>query len=114
MILTRFYFWLTSLQNATLQAQGEATIKKLKSDMSVLHASIHAYDTQLLDRDMIRMVVSFLSFVMTWLIRLVDPNHQYPASPLNLPLPKEAPMAFRMLPEFFIENIAEYFEFLAK
>nr|KIR85337.1 ubiquitin-conjugation factor E4 B [Cryptococcus tetragattii IND107] len=100
--------------NPVLQAQGEASIKKLKSDMSVLHASIHAYDTQLLDRDMIRMVVSFLSFVMTWLIRLVDPNHQYPSSPLTLPLPKEAPMAFRMLPEFFIENIAEYFEFLAK
>nr|ODN80157.1 ubiquitin-conjugation factor E4 B [Cryptococcus depauperatus CBS 7841] len=100
--------------NPVLQAQDEAMTKKLKSDMTVLHASIHAYDTQLLDRNMIRITVSFLSFLMTWLIKLVDPTKQYPSRPISLPLPQEAPMEFRMLPEYFFENLTEYFEFLAK
>ncbi|WVQ80243.1 hypothetical protein IAT38_002348 [Cryptococcus sp. DSM 104549] len=84
--------------NAALEAQGEASIKKLK----------------LLDPANIRMNVSFLSFLMTWLIRLVDPTHQYPSRPISLPLPDEAPIAFRMLPEYLFENVAEYFDFLAK
>ncbi|ODO06452.1 ubiquitin-conjugation factor E4 B [Cryptococcus wingfieldii CBS 7118] len=100
--------------NPALTAQGEAAIKKLKGDLAVLHASIHAYDTQLLDNNLIRPTVSFLGFLMTWLVRLVDPDHAFPAKPVSLPLPKEAPMAFRMLPEYLFENVADYFEFLAR
>ncbi|ODN80543.1 hypothetical protein, variant 2 [Cryptococcus amylolentus CBS 6039] len=100
--------------NPALTAQGEAAIKKLKGDLAVLHASIHAYDTQLLDNNLIRPTVSFLGFLMTWLVRLVDPDHAFPAKPVSLPLPKEAPIAFRMLPEYLFENVADYFEFLAR
>ncbi len=33
---------------------------------------------------------------------------------LRLPLPEEAPLQFRMLPEYLIENIAEYLEFVVR
>lgn len=69
--------------NPALLAQGEAGIKKLKASIAILHASIHAYDTQLLDPALTRLVISYLGFLMTWLIRLVDPNHQHPAVPIS-------------------------------
>jgi hypothetical protein len=79
--------------------QGDALIKKLKvsilllvatprpnidefarpqNDIEVLKASVWAYDTQLLSKDLIGRNVSFLCFTMTWLIRLVDPTHTFP------------------------------------
>lgn len=93
-----------------------------------MHASIHAYDTQLLDPGLIRANIDYISFLMTWLTRLVDPEHAHPAKPIKwvlpasemprceltcrLPLPTEAPAQFRMLPEYLIENISEYLDFL--
>lgn len=70
-------------QNSALQAQGEASIKRFKSDLSVLHASIHAYDTQLLDPALVRLNVTYLGFLMTWLIRLVDPSHKHPSTQIS-------------------------------
>jgi len=32
----------------------------------------------------------------------------------RLPLPEEAPLHFRMLPEYLVENVAEYYDFLAR
>ncbi|KAK1924344.1 ubiquitin elongating factor core-domain-containing protein [Papiliotrema laurentii] len=98
--------------NPAMEAQGEAAITKLKSDLSTLHASIHAYDTQLLDPALTRLNINFVTFLMTWLTRLVDPRHQHPTTPISLPLAKEAPMQFRMLPEYLIENVVEYLDFL--
>lgn len=33
---------------------------------------------------------------------------------LRLPLPDEAPLRFRMLPEYLLENISDYLEFVVK
>jgi ubiquitin conjugation factor E4 B len=98
-------------EGTPMQAQGEAAIKKYKSDLAILHASIHAYDTQLLNPTLVRSNVSYLGFLMTWLIRLVNPG--YPSSPIKLPL-AETPVNFRMLPEYLFDNIAEYYDFLAR
>ncbi|KAK4689997.1 ubiquitin conjugation factor E4 B, partial [Tremellales sp. Uapishka_1] len=100
--------------NPALEAQGEAAIKKLKGDISILHSSIHAYDTQLLDPALVRLNLTFLGFLMTWLIRLVDPKHQHPTTLISLPLPAEASAEFRMLPEYLFDNVAEYYDFLAR
>ncbi len=49
-----------------------------QNDIATLKASVLAYDTQLLSKDLIARNVTFLCFTMTWLIRLVDPTHSYP------------------------------------
>lgn len=67
--------------NPAMQAQGEAAVTKFKSDIATLHASIHAYDTQLLDPTLVRLNLSYLGFLMTWLIRLVSPG--YPSTPVQ-------------------------------
>lgn len=97
--------------NPAMQTQGEAAIKKYKSDIATLHASIHAYDTQLLNPALVRSNVSYLGFLMSWLIRLVNPG--YPQSPISLPL-APAPVNFKMLPEYLFDNIAEYLDFMAR
>jgi ubiquitin conjugation factor E4 B len=78
-----------------MQTQGEAAITKLKvrtdavqcahgqGDIDTLHASIHAYDTQLLDPAFTRLNVTFCGFVMTWMLRLVDPKHQHPQTTIS-------------------------------
>lgn len=99
--------------NPTHEAQGAAAIQKAKDDIATLHASIHAYDTQLLDPTFNRLNVTFNGFVMNWLVRLVDPKHQHPQVPIKLPLPIEAPVQFKMLPEYLVENIVEYLSFLS-
>lgn len=67
---------------------------------------------------------------------MVDPRHQHPRQIIeyvmsvcpnglqadahlildlySLPLPTEAPIRFRMLPEYLIENISDYLEFVIK
>ena len=52
----------------------------MKSDIATLHASIHAYDTQLLEPSLVRLNIDFCAFMMTWLLRLVDPSHGYPSA----------------------------------
>jgi ubiquitin conjugation factor E4 B len=94
--------------------QGEAAIQRFKSDIDVLRSSVAAYDTQLLSREFIQRNIQFLCFSMTWLIRLVDPTHRYPVSMIQLPLPAEAPVQFKMMPEYLIENVAEYLEFIIR
>ncbi|WWC70131.1 uncharacterized protein I206_104078 [Kwoniella pini CBS 10737] len=79
----------TWVGNPAMETQGEAAVKKLK-------------------------VMSFLGYLMTWLIRMVDPVHKHPGTRINLPLPAEAPLEFRMLPEYLFDNITEYFDFLAR
>ncbi|KAJ9098222.1 hypothetical protein QFC21_004551 [Naganishia friedmannii] len=94
--------------------QGEAAIQRFKSDIDVLRSSVAAYDTQLLSKEFIQRNVQFLCFSMTWLIRLVDPAHRFPVTMIKLPLPAEAPVQFKMLPEYLIENVAEYLEFIVR
>lgn len=69
--------------NPTAEAQGEAAIKKYKGDLATIHASIHAYDTQLLDPAMVRLNVTFCGFLMNWLLRMVDPEHAHPQKPIS-------------------------------
>ncbi|GHJ85049.1 hypothetical protein NliqN6_1451 [Naganishia liquefaciens] len=94
--------------------QGEAAIQRFKGEIDILRASVAAYDTQLLSKELIQRNVAFLCFSMTWLIRLVDPTHRYPVTMISLPLPAEAPREFKMLPEYLIENVAEYLEFIIR
>lgn len=93
-----------------------------------------AYEVQLLDPDYLAKCASFANLVMAWLVRLVDPKKQHPHVRIecvpvslrscklelmgrllrSLPLPSETPLAFRMLPEFLIEDITEFLSFTSK
>lgn len=56
---------------------------KVQADIGILHASIHTYDTQLLDPAFTRLNVTFCGFLMSWMLRMVDPRHQHPQTPIS-------------------------------
>lgn len=51
--------------------------------------------------------IAFLRFLTNWLLKLVDGNHQHPENTLTLPLQKEIPIEWLVLPEFLIEIIPD-------
>ncbi len=84
-----------------------------------------------MDPELVFRSIGFTNFLSTWLIRRVDPKGLHPATPVEcvldflferisllnvvifgrLPLPKEVPMDFRVLPEYIVEDIVEYLFF---
>ncbi|KAF7346366.1 U-box domain-containing protein [Mycena sanguinolenta] len=58
--------------------------------------------------------IGFTNFLSTWLIRQVDPAKKHPNPPAKIPLPKEVPMAFRVLPEYILEDIVDYLHFIVQ
>lgn len=89
--------------------------------------------TQLYDPEFLFRSNTFTSFVITWLIRYADPRKTHPKPvveyvfclppPLyllphsicrRLPLPKEVPLDFRVLPEYILEDVIDYLFFAVR
>ncbi|BGO95650.1 Ubiquitin conjugation factor E4 [Rhodotorula toruloides] len=96
------------------EAATKAGIERYKKKIEQWRSFVLAYEVQLLDPDYLAKCASFANLVMAWLVRLVDPKTQHPHVRIDLPLPSETPLAFRMLPEFLIEDITEFLSFTSK
>ncbi|KAG1779352.1 ubiquitin elongating factor core-domain-containing protein [Suillus placidus] len=70
---------------------------------------LSAYCVQLLDPELVFQYIGFTSFASTWLIWSVDPRGMHPNPVVELPLLKDVPMTFRVLPKFIIEDVVEFF-----
>lgn len=86
-----------------------------------------AYEAQLSDPELVFRSIGFTIFLSVWLIRQVDPKKTHPSPPAeyvhasayhrianvqdSLPLSQDVPMAFRVLPEYIIEDIVTYLHF---
>jgi ubiquitin conjugation factor E4 B len=101
-----------SWMGSPLQARTEATINAVKTEMGKLHTQQLAFLAQLLDPELVFRSIGFTNFLSTWLIRQVDPQKSHPSPLAGLPLPKEVPMAFKVLPEYLLEDVVDYFFFI--
>ncbi|KAI8994147.1 ubiquitin conjugation factor E4 [Trametes punicea] len=97
-----------SWRGTPFQARTEAAINAAKAQQDALFAAQMAYEVQLGEPELVFRTISFVNFVSTWIIRFVDPRKRHPNPTVDLPLPKEVPMAFRVLPEYLIEDVIEY------
>ncbi|CDO71427.1 hypothetical protein BN946_scf184909.g21 [Trametes cinnabarina] len=97
-----------SWRGTPFQARTEAAINAAKAQQDALFAAQMAYEVQLGEPELVFRTISFVNFVSTWIIRFVDPRKRHPNPTIELPLPKEVPMAFRVLPEYLIEDVIEY------
>jgi ubiquitin conjugation factor E4 B len=90
--------------------------------------------TQLYDPEFLLRNNTFTSFVISWLIRYADPRKTHPKPVVEsvselllptfsrsrsclyrrLPLPKEVPLDFRVLPEYILEDIIDYLFFVVR
>ncbi|SCU92656.1 LAMI_0E11452g1_1 [Lachancea mirantina] len=75
-------------------------------------------------------VFEFVSGASTFLMRVIDPSHEFPFKPLSLPLipdqvgvenvdnadylREHAPIPFKYYPEFVIEGLINYLQFISK
>ncbi|KAJ8582493.1 hypothetical protein M405DRAFT_937743 [Rhizopogon salebrosus TDB-379] len=105
---------LDMINGMPYQANMQHNIDGVKNEMSKIQSQQLAYRVQLLDPDLVFRYIGFTSFVSTWLIRGVDPRGTHPNPTVELPLPKDVPMTFRVLPEFIIEDVVEYFLFVVR
>jgi ubiquitin conjugation factor E4 B len=91
----------------------EKSVKKLKDRIEQGQCIIHAIRGVLLDETTQARSMQFMRYVIVWLLRLVS-GGTYPQKPLHLPLPEEEPMAFKCLPEYFVEDIVDNFKFITQ
>jgi ubiquitin conjugation factor E4 B len=103
-----------SWMGSPLQARTEAAIKQVKDEIAKIHMQQLAFQAQLLDPELVFRSIGFTNFLSTWLIRQVDPKKSHPTPSIELPLPQEVPMAFRTLPEYFVEDIVNYLLFVVQ
>ncbi|KAK4705710.1 ubiquitin conjugation factor E4 B, partial [Phenoliferia sp. Uapishka_3] len=102
--------WRGTPNEATVQAN----IERYKKEMELRKSKLHAFEVQILDPEYLARCLGFINLVMAWLVRLVDPKKMHPKIAISLPLPEETPEAFRMLPEYLIEDITEFLTFTSK
>ncbi|KZT25406.1 hypothetical protein NEOLEDRAFT_1133784 [Neolentinus lepideus HHB14362 ss-1] len=104
----------TSWQGTPFQARAEAAINTVKTEMSKVHMQQFAYETQLSDPELVFRSIGFTTFVSTWLIRFVDPKKKHPSPTIELPLSKDVPLSFRVLPEYLLEDIVDYYLYIVR
>jgi len=97
-----------------MQARVEVAIKQMKDDLDKIQAMQMAGLTQLYDPEFLFRSNTFTSFVTSWLIRYADPKRTHPKPTVELPLPKDVPLDFRVLPEYILEDIIDYLFFAVR
>ncbi|KLO08673.1 hypothetical protein SCHPADRAFT_908469 [Schizopora paradoxa] len=111
-------FMTESLNSLTptnsLYARTQHAIKQTNDEIAKIHSEQFAFQTQLLDPEFIFRQIGFTNFVEAWLLRMVDPSKRHPSPAVEVPLPRDVPIAFRMLPEYFIEDIVDFLLFLMR
>ncbi|KAJ3503365.1 hypothetical protein NLJ89_g8468 [Agrocybe chaxingu] len=94
-----------------MQGRVQAAIDHVKKELGKIQSHRFAYEAGLMEPELTFRSIGFTNFLSTWLIRQVDPKETHPNPPVQLPLSKDVPMAFRVLPEYIVEDIVDYLYF---
>jgi ubiquitin conjugation factor E4 B len=92
-------------------ARYEEHANKLTKIIDDQWSTIHATHGVLLDELNQARSMSFMRYVILWLLRLAS-RQDLPKQQLRLPLPDEQPEVLKCLPEYFLEDIVENFKFI--
>ncbi|KAJ4482100.1 ubiquitin conjugation factor E4 [Lentinula aciculospora] len=103
-----------SWMGTSLQGRIQASINNINNEKAKVQSAQYAYEAQLKDPELIFRSIGFTVFLSVWLIRQVDPQRTHPSPPAELPLSKDVPMSFRILPEYIVEDIVDYFHFATR
>ncbi|KAI9138821.1 ubiquitin elongating factor core-domain-containing protein [Paraphysoderma sedebokerense] len=96
------------------QAMNEALLARVKTQVEAMASRKFCLDSQLLDEKLLNDVMRFYNLVVTVLIRLITKDHgvDYPKDKSKLVLP--LPSSFKMLPEWVLEDVVEFWLFLLR
>jgi ubiquitin conjugation factor E4 B len=104
----------TSWRDAPWRARTEAALEAAKKQRAELGAAQFAARAALEDGEVSFRALAFANFVATWILRVVDPRGKHPEPVVELPLPREAPWAFRALPEYMFDDVVGTLRFYAR
>ncbi|XP_063064951.1 ubiquitin conjugation factor E4 B isoform X1 [Engraulis encrasicolus] len=93
-----------------LASRHREMLKRCKTQLKKLVRAKACADAGLLDENLLRRCLQFYSMVIQLILRMVDPA--YPN--MTLPLNPEIPKSFAALPEFYIEDVAEFLLFIVQ
>lgn len=98
----------TQWKDTLIAARNRESLKKWKAQVKRLQTSKLCSNAGLLDESLLRRCLQFYGLVADYLLKLADPKHQGS----TLPLPQVTNMAFAALPEFYLEDIADFLLFV--
>lgn len=88
-------------------------VKKIKDQIERGTCTSYAIAGVLADETMQARSMQLMRYVIVWLLRLVS-GVDFPKQDFQLPLPSEQSLAFRCLPEYFVEDIVGNFKFITR
>uniref|UniRef100_A0AAQ5ZKS0 Ubiquitin conjugation factor E4 B n=1 Tax=Amphiprion ocellaris TaxID=80972 RepID=A0AAQ5ZKS0_AMPOC len=100
----------TQWKDSPLASRHREMLKRCKTQLKKLVRAKACADVGLLDENLLRRCLQFYSTVIQLILRMVDPA--YPN--ISLPLNPEIPKSFAALPEFYIEDVAEFLLFVVQ
>ncbi|XP_017342389.1 ubiquitin conjugation factor E4 B isoform X3 [Ictalurus punctatus] len=97
-------------KDSPLATRHREMLKRCKTQLKKLVRSKACADAGLLDENLLRRCLQFYSTVIQLIMHIVDPAYPNVALPLNPEIPK----SFAALPEFYIEDVAEFMLFIVQ
>ncbi|XP_044137981.1 ubiquitin conjugation factor E4 B isoform X1 [Bufo gargarizans] len=97
-------------KDSPLAARHREMLKRCKTQLKKLVRCKACADAGLLDENFLRRCLSFYGMVIQLLLHMVDPA--YPS--ITLPLSPDIPKIFAALPEFYVEDVAEFLFFIVQ
>uniref|UniRef100_A0A667X222 Ubiquitin conjugation factor E4 B n=1 Tax=Myripristis murdjan TaxID=586833 RepID=A0A667X222_9TELE len=97
-------------KDSPLASRHREMLKRCKTQLKKLVRAKACADAGLLDENLLRRCLQFYSTVIQLILRMVDPAYPH----ITLPLNPEIPKSFAALPEFYIEDVAEFLLFVVQ
>lgn len=83
--------------------------EQVRAFVDAAQASQLCTETALGDPDLVSEIIAFYRLTAAWLMRCVSPTGMP-----SLPLPETVPMTFATLPEWFVEDMAEFMLYVTR
>ncbi|XP_066546655.1 ubiquitin conjugation factor E4 B isoform X2 [Amia ocellicauda] len=100
----------TQWKDSPLATRHREMLKRCKTQLKKLVRCKACADAGLLDENLLRRCLQFYGMVIQLILRIVDPAYPH----VTLPLNPEIPKVFAALPEFYIEDVAEFLLFVVQ
>lgn len=99
---------------AHILAVFDQRLQQAKNEQDKKHSTHYATEGVLLDEQLQLRAMSFMRYIVVWLMRLVTGVDFPKQKNLTLPLPEEQPEHIRCLPEYFLDDVVDHFKFVTE
>lgn len=99
------------VSNPAVRARFEEALKRAKDQAEQYQCVYLAIEGILMDELSQARGMAFMRYVIVWMARLVS-GVDFPSKQYDLPLPETQPDVFKCLPEYFIEDVVDHFQFV--